>query len=114
MNNFVKIYGIKNCDTVKKALNYLIDNDVSYEFIDFRKSPLSSKEFQAMIDSVGSKLLINKRSTTYRSLTENQKNKIDYDLVIKFPTLIKRPVLVNGDNIMVGYSEKEYEIFFTK
>ena len=54
MNNFVKIYGIKNCDTVKKALNYLIDNDVSYEFIDFRKSPLSNKEFQAMIDSVGS------------------------------------------------------------
>ena len=61
MNNFVKIYGIKNCDTVKKALNYLIDNDVSYEFIDFRKSPLSNKEFQAMIDSVGSELLINKR-----------------------------------------------------
>ena len=114
MNNFVKIYGIKNCDTVKKALNYLIDNDVSYEFIDFRKSPLSNKEFQAMIDSVGLELLINKRSTTYRSLTENQKNKIDYDLVMKFPTLIKRPVLVYGDNIMVGYSEKEYVNFFTK
>ena len=114
MNNFVKIYGIKNCDTVKKALNYLIDNDVSYEFIDFRKSPLSSKEFQAMIDSVGSELLINKRSTTYRSLTENQKNKIDYELVMKFPTLIKRPVLVYGDNIMVGYSEKEYLNFLTK
>ena len=110
MNNFVKIYGIKNCDTVKKALNYLIDNDVSYEFIDFRKSPLSSKEFQ----TIGSELLINKRSTTYRSLTENQKNKIDYELVMKFPTLIKRPVLVYGDNIMVGYSEKEYVNFFTK
>ena len=47
---------------------------VSYEFIDFRKSPLSNKEFQSMIDSVGSELLINKRSTTYRSLTENQKS----------------------------------------
>ena len=47
-------------------------------------------------------------------MTESQKNKIDYDLVMKFPTLIKRPVLVYGDNIMVGYSEKEYLNFLTK
>ena len=111
MSNLVKVYGIKNCDTVKKAIKYLVDNNVSYEFIDFRINPISQKEFQTMVDSVGWELLINKSSTTFRSLTESQKNKIDYELVLNFPTLIKRPVIVQGEKIMVGYSEKEYANF---
>jgi len=108
MNKSIQIYGIKNCDTVKKALVYLNDRDVNYQFIDFRKNPISQQVLIKMVESVGWELLINKRSTTYRSLSEEEKSNINYDLVLKLPTLIKRPVLVQDENIMVGFSENQY------
>ncbi len=61
-----------------------------------------------MVESVGWELLINKRSTTYRSLSEKEKSNIGYDLVLSLPTLIKRPVLIQGENIMVGFNEQQY------
>ena len=108
MNESIQVYGIKNCDTVKKAIVYLNHRDVNYQFIDFRKNPISRQVLKQMVESVGWELLINKRSTTYRSLSEEEKSNINYDLVLKLPTLIKRPVLVQGENIMVGFSEKQY------
>ena len=108
MNKSIQIYGIKNCDTVKKALVFLNDRDVNYQFIDFRKNPISQQVLIKMVESVGWELLINKRSTTYRSLSEEEKSNINYELVLKLPTLIKRPVLVQDENIMVGFSEKQY------
>ena len=108
MNKSIQLYGIKNCDTVKKALVYLNNRDVNYQFIDFRKNPISQQVLIKMVDSVGWELLINKRSTTYRSLSEEEKSNINYELVLKLPTLIKRPVLVQDENIMVGFSENQY------
>ena len=108
MNKSIQVYGIKNCDTVKKALVYLNDHDVNYQFIDFRKNPISQQVLIKMVESVGWELLINKRSTTYRSLSEEEKSNINYELVLKLPTLIKRPVLVQDENIMVGFSENQY------
>ena len=108
MNKSIKVYGIKNCDTVKKALVYLNDCSIDYQFIDFRKNPISQQVLIKMVESVGWELLINKRSTTYRSLSEEEKSNINYELVLKLPTLIKRPVLVQDENIMVGFSEKQY------
>ena len=61
-----------------------------------------------MEKAVGIELLINKRSTTYRSLTDNEKQNIGYELVSKYPTLIKRPVLIQNGDVMVGFSEKKY------
>ena len=112
MNKSIQDYGIKNCDTVKKALVYLNDHDVNYQFIDFRQNPISQQVLIKMVESVGWELLINKRSTTYRSLSEEEKSNINYDLVLRLPTLIKRPVLVRGENIMVGFSEKQYAKLF--
>ena len=112
MNKSIQIYGIKNCDTVKKALVYLSDHDVNYQFIDFRKNPISQQVLIKMVESVGWELLINKRSTTYRSLSEEEKSNINYDLVLKLPTLIKRPVLIYGENITVGFTEKQYAKLF--
>ena len=111
MISIIKVYGIKNCDTVKKALKYLSSNDVAYEFIDYRVNPISKNEFQNMIKEVGLEVLINKRSTTYRMLTDSEKDNINYELISKYPTLIKRPVLIKGDKIMVGYSEQKYSDF---
>ena len=112
MNKSIQVYGIKNCDTVKKALVYLNDHDVNYQFIDFRQNPISQQVLIKMVESVGWELLINKRSTTYRSLSEEEKSNINYDLVLNLPTLIKRPVLVWGENIMVGFSEQQYAKLF--
>ena len=112
MNKSIQVYGIKNCDTVKKALVYLNDHDVNYQFIDFRQNPISQQVLIKMVESVGWELLINKRSTTYRSLSEEEKSNINYNLVLRLPTLIKRPVLVWGENIMVGFSEQQYAKIF--
>jgi len=108
MNKSIKVYGIKNCDTVKKAIVYLNDCGIDFQFIDFRHHPISQQVLKKMVDSVGWELLINKRSTTYRSLSEEEKSNINYDLVLKLPTLIKRPVLVQGEKTMVGFSEQQY------
>ena len=112
MNKPIQLYGIKNCDTVKKALVYLNNHDIDYQFIDFRQNPISKQVLIKMVDSVGWELLINKRSTTYRSLSEEEKSNINYDLVLSLPTLIKRPVMVRGENIIVGFSEQKYDKLF--
>jgi len=108
MSSANKIYGIKNCDTVKKALKYLSINNIAYEFIDFRVDPISKNEIQNMIEKVGLEVLINKRSTTYRLLTDSEKDNVDYELILKYPTLIKRPVMIRDEKIMVGFSEQKY------
>ena len=111
MNKSIKVYGIKNCDTVKKAIVYLNDSGIDYQFIDFRRNPISQQVLKKMVESVGWELLINKRSTTYRSLSEKEKSNIDYDLVLSLPSLIKRPVLIQGEKTMVGFSEHKYAKF---
>ena len=108
MNKSIKVYGIKNCDTVKKAIVYLNDCGIDFQFIDFRQNPISQQVLKKMVDSAGWELLINKRSITYRSLSEEEKSNINYDLVLKLPTLIKRPVLIQGEKTMVGFSEHQY------
>ena len=108
MTDSLKIYGIKNCDTVKKALKFLSSQSLPHEFIDFRENLISEDLYKTMEKAVGIELLINKRSTTYRSLTDNEKQNIGYELVSKYPTLIKRPVLIQNGDVMVGFSEKKY------
>ena len=112
MNKSIKVYGIKNCDTVKKAIVYLNERDIDYEFVDFRQNPISQQVLKKMVESVGWELLINRRSKTYRSLSEEEKSNINYDLVLSLPKLIKRPVLVQGKKTMVGFSEQQYAKIF--
>jgi arsenate reductase len=104
----MKIYGIKNCDTVRKARNFLKTHNVDFEFIDFRDNPLNEATLQGFVDVIGWEKLINKRSIAYRNLTDLQKTNITLVLTLKNPTLIKRPVLVTDNNIKVGFSEKSY------
>ena len=110
MNKDIQLYGISNCDTVRKAIKYLDVNDIRYQFIDYRKNPISLEKLQTIVSIVGWENLINRRSTTYRSLSEKQKKNINYDLVLNYPTLIKRPVLISEDEVLVGFSEKKYTI----
>ena len=108
MNKDIQLYGIRNCDTVRKAIKYLDVNDIRYQFIDYRKNPISLEKLQTIVSIVGWENLINRRSITYRSLSEKQKKNINYDLVLNYPTLIKRPVLISEDEVLVGFSEKKY------
>lgn len=107
----IKMYGIKNCDAIKKARKYLESHDVEFEFIDFRDYPIDEVILQSFVDAVGWEKLINKRSTTYRNLTDVQKANITLALTLKNPTLIKRPVLVTGTSVSVGFNEKSYSSF---
>jgi len=107
----IKMYGIKNCDTIKKAQRFLKAQGVNFEFIDFRDQPIDEKTLQSFVDALGWDQLINKRSTTYRNLTDKEKKDITLELTLKNPTLIKRPVLVTTAGIRVGFSEKSYSSF---
>ena len=104
----IKMYGIKNCDTIKKAQKFLEVQGVEFEFIDFRQDPIDTTTLQSFIDAVGWEKLINKRSTTYRNLSDDEKQTITLEMTLKNPTLIKRPVLVTGDDVVIGFSEKLY------
>jgi arsenate reductase len=108
MTTSLTIYGIKNCDTVKKALKFLSSKSLPHEFIDFRENLISEDLYKTMEQGVGLEMLINKRSFTYRLLTDDEKQNIGYELVSKYPTLIKRPVLIQNGEVMVGFSEKQY------
>ena len=108
MAGSLTIYGIKNCDTVKKALKFLSSKSIPHEFIDFRENLISEDLYKIMEQGVGLEVLINKRSSTYRSLTDDEKQNIGSELISKYPTLIKRPVLIQNGEVMVGFSEKQY------
>jgi arsenate reductase len=105
----IKMYGIKNCDTIKKASQFLEAQGIDFEFIDFRQTPIDLQTLQSFIDGVGWDKLINKRSTTYRNLSDDEKQNITLELTLKNPTLIKRPVLVTKEGVSVGFDKELYQ-----
>ena len=113
----VVMYGITNCDTVKKARSWLQANQVEFEFHDFRKQGIEADAIQQWIDQVGASVLLNKRGTTWRKLSvENQQlAETDQlaDLLAEHPTLIKRPVLQTNGQIFVGFSDSQYSDLFS-
>ncbi len=108
----MKVYGIKNCDSVKKALKYLHVNEIEYDFVDFKETNPDFQQIKKWADIVGMKKLFNTRSTTYRNLGLKQMD-LDDESKIKWmvqePLLIKRPVIEKDTMVMVGYNEEEYK-----
>jgi Spx/MgsR family transcriptional regulator len=106
------LYGIKNCDTVKKARNWLKAQDIEYRFHDLREDGLERDQAAGWIAELGWETLVNRRSTTWKQLPASMREVMDADLaltqVIEHPTLIKRPVLDTGDSRHVGFKEDEY------
>lgn len=106
------LYGIKNCDTVKKARNWLEANNVPYQFHDVRTDGLSQEKVEYWIDQVGIDTLINKRSTTWKTLTPEQQQDLSapaaITLILENPTLIKRPLVEQGDDVFVGFKDADY------
>jgi arsenate reductase len=107
------IYGIRNCDTMKRAFAWLKQHDIAYTFHDYKKDGISESTLQSWSKQVGWEKLLNTRGTTWRKLSEDQRNDMDEEkalhLMEQQSSLIKRPVVAHGKTLLVGYDESDYE-----
>jgi len=107
----VKIYGIKNCDSVRKAIKYFKEFEISYEFIDFRETPVTLQLIETWLKETNITTLFNTRGTTYRTLklkTLHLTDKEKCTWLAKENMLIKRPVITFDNKVIVGYNRDEY------
>ena len=111
------MYGIKNCDTIKKARRWLESQNVDFQFHDYRADGLTSELLQRFIDKLGYEALLNTRRTTWRKLPEEQRNSITNadaarELMLAQPSIIKRPLLCDASgSMLLGFSETTYQQF---
>lgn len=108
------IYGIKNCDTVKKALKWLDDKGVQYEFHDFKKSGVSSEKLSEWSAQVGYEALVNKKGTTWKKLSQEEQETINseeraFRLLQDKTSIIKRPVIESEGKIALGFNPEAIE-----
>ena len=115
----VTMYGIPNCDTVKKAKNWLDTNGIEYEFVNFKKTPPTDDQLTIWLDRRGADVVVNKRGTTWRKLNEEEQTSISdsnalKQLLSEQPSLIKRPILdiADGNTTTVGFKAEIYEELF--
>ena len=109
----ITIFGIKSCDTVRKARKCLDNANIAYQYHDFRVDGLESEQLVSWVNVLGWEKLLNTRSTSWRQLSDQQKQNISETSAVKLmlanPTLIKRPVLENNEQLLVGFREVEYQ-----
>ena len=112
------LYGISNCDTVKKARTWLQQNGVEHQFIDFRKDGIDKKQVRQWVSTLGWETLVNKRSTTWKGLDDHTKNTMSAEsvvaIILDHPTLIKRPLLHHSDKFHTGFKAAEYNSLFNQ
>ena len=113
----VTLYGIPNCDTVRKARRWLDEHGVAYRFHDFRKDGLDASKLRRWVDELGWETLLNRTGTTWRAAPDALKAGVDAESAIAFmlqtPAAIKRPVLDIGERRVVGFSEARYQSTFS-
>ena len=106
------LYGIPNCDSIKKARKWLERRAVNYAFHDYKKAGITEEKLRAWSGEVGWEVLLNKRGTTFRKLPESQKQDIDrhaaVTLMSEHPSMIKRPVVEHAGGLLVGFDENEW------
>lgn len=114
----IQIYGISQCNTVKKARQWLAEHHINAEFIDLKKIPPTITDIQFWLTQIPKEILINRKGTTWRKLsTSEQTIALSNDeeairLMINQPLVIKRPVLVKNQFILVGFDPQRYTDFF--
>jgi arsenate reductase (glutaredoxin) len=112
MTKSVTIYGIKNCDTMKKARGWLDSHGVSYEFHDYKTAGAPKEKLKAWCDELGWETLLNRAGTTFRKLPEADKAGLNerkaLALMLEQPSMIKRPVLEAGNKLLVGFKPEIY------
>ena len=108
----VTIYGIKNCDTMKKAMSWLSDNGVAHEFIDYKKAGVAEANLPDWAARAGWEKLLNTRGLMWKKLSDDERAAVDrakaLKLMAQYPALIKRPVLDTGAELIVGFAPDDY------
>jgi arsenate reductase (glutaredoxin) len=106
------IYGIKNCDTMKKARAWLESHDVTHDFHDYKAAGIDRAKLEAWLKVVSWEILLNRAGTTFRKLPEAPKANLTeakaVKLMLEQPSMIKRPVLEHGKTLLVGFSPEKY------
>ena len=110
------LYGIKNCDTIKKARRWLQENDIEYRFHDVRTDGISRAEIQAWLKTIDWETLLNRRGSSWRNLPESVRDNISkssaIDIMLENPAIIKRPVLAHNNKLYLGFSTDSYQGIF--
>jgi arsenate reductase len=106
------LHGIRNCDTMKKAWTWLDEHGIAYDFHDYKKQGIKRETLESWVQAVGWEVLLNRAGTTFKKLPDADKLGIDaaraVDLMLAQPSMIKRPVLVTGDRLIVGFKPEVY------
>lgn len=110
------LYGIANCDTIRKARRWLDDRHVIYEFHDYRRQGLDQSLLQTLESELGWEAMLNRRGRSWRQLPESVRESVDrgsaLNLMLDNPALIKRPILATDDNLLLGFDTDRYEEIF--
>ena len=113
----VTLYGISSCDTIRKAKTWLKNQQIEFEFHDYRKQGLEQQLLQSMISALGWEAMLNRRGTTWRTLPDTVKDQIDQAsamrLMLDNPAIIKRPILATHNQLHVGFSDQQYQEIFS-
>jgi arsenate reductase len=116
MTKAITVYGIKNCDTMKKARAWLDKRSVEYVFHDYKAEGISKTQLEAWAKKAGWEVLLNRAGTTFRKLSdadkENLTEKKAISLMAAQPSMIKRPVLDAGGKLTVGFQPEAYKKVF--
>lgn len=114
----ITLYGIKNCDTIKKARKWLTDQGVDYQFHDYRSDGIDAQLLASFLKENDWQVLLNKRGTTWRQQSDEVKNNIDkasaIELMLEHPAMIKRPVICTPDTVLVGFKAEQYQTLFAR
>ena len=112
----ITVYGIANCDTIKKARKWLDNEGINYSFHDYRKQGLDRQQLTSWVEALGWQSLVNKRGTTWRKLSDTIKDNIDdksaIEIMLDNPAIIKRPLLDKDNEWYLGFSEAQYQELF--
>ncbi|ODS10708.1 ArsC family reductase [Vibrio scophthalmi] len=112
----VTMYGIPNCDTIKKAKKWLSEQNVEFDFHDYRKQGVDSEMITQFCQALGWENVVNKRGTTFRQLSQEQKDGLNeqsaISLLIEQPAMIKRPILLVGGQYHLGFKADQYAAVF--
>lgn len=112
----VTVYGIANCDTMKKARSWLDANGVAYDFHDYKKAGIDAAKLRGWCNDLGWNVILNRAGTTFKALPQEDKDNLDagkaITLMMAQPSMIKRPVIESGGKLLVGFKPDAYAAHF--